>query len=131
LTFVDTSGILAVIDAAQPEHKAAAQAWEELVRTKEELLTTSYVLVELFALVQSRFGIPAVQALDAAFSIVRILWIDAEIHRAALSSVLAASRRNLSLVDCASFEIMRRYGVRTAFAIDRDFLNYGFHTIPD
>jgi predicted nucleic acid-binding protein len=130
LTFVDTSGVLAVIDTAQPEHKAAARAWEELVRTKEDLLTTSYVLVELFALVQSRFGIPAVQALDAAFSIVRIVWIDAEIHRAALSSVLATSRRNLSLVDCASFEVMRRHGIRTAFAVDRDFSDHGFRTVP-
>ena len=73
MTFVDTSGVLAVIDSAQPEHEAAARAWEELVRTKEELLTTRHVLIELFALVQSRFGIPAVHALDAAFSIVRIV----------------------------------------------------------
>ena len=64
------------------------------------------------------------------FSVIKIVWIDAALHQVALSAVLAASRRNLSLVDCASFEVMRRRGVRTAFAIDGDFPDHGFAMIP-
>jgi len=130
LTFVDTSAVVAVIDTLEERHDAAARTWDRLIRTKEPLLTTSYVLVELFALVQRRFGIAVVQALNVAFSTVEIVWINAEIHQIALASVLAASRRKLSLVDCASFEVMRRYGIRTAFAVDGDFVEHGFQMIP-
>jgi predicted nucleic acid-binding protein len=130
LTFVDTSALLSIIDRAEQQHERAAQAWRELVLNDESLLTTSYVVVELFALAQRRLGIAAVEALDAMFSVIDIVWIDAEIHRIALTSVLAASRRHLSLVDCASFEVMRRRGIRTVFALDSDFSDHCFDTIP-
>ena len=68
--------------------------------------------------------------LDTILSVVEIVWIDAEIHRVALSSVLAAGRRNLSLVDCASFEVMRRREIRTVFTLDGDFSDHGFRAIP-
>jgi predicted nucleic acid-binding protein len=49
-----------------------------------------------------------------------------DIHGAAAAALLAARRRSLSLVDCASFEIMRRTGIRTAFAFDRHLSEYGY-----
>ena len=39
---------------------------------------------------------------------------------------MAAGRRDLSLVDCASFEVMRRSGIRTAFAFDPHFGEFGY-----
>jgi len=36
------------------------------------------------------------------------------------------NRRGLSLVDCASFVVMRRYGIEEAFAFDEDFEKEGF-----
>jgi uncharacterized protein len=130
LTFVDSSALLAAIDSAEQQHHAAAQAWRELLLNDEDLVTTSYVVVELLALAQRRLGIAAVRMLDTILSVVEIVWIDAELHRVALSSVLAAGRRNLSLVDCASFEVMRRRGIRTVLTLDGDFSDHGFHTIP-
>jgi predicted nucleic acid-binding protein len=44
--------------------------------------------------------------------------------------MLAAVRRDVSLVDWVSFEVMRRSGIGTAFAFDRDFRRHGFATIP-
>jgi predicted nucleic acid-binding protein len=37
-----------------------------------------------------------------------------------------SARRHLTLVDCASFESMRRLTVRRAFAFDRHFEEQGF-----
>jgi predicted nucleic acid-binding protein len=62
--------------------------------------------------------------------ILRIIWVTEEIHTAAVSAHLVADRRSLSLVDCVSFEIMRRTGVQKAFAFDRHFLDYGFDLNP-
>ena len=98
--FVDTSALLAVLDAGDAQHPHARAAWETLLQQDEPLLTTSYVLVETFA------------------------------HRLGVTALVAASRRQLSLVDCVSFATMRELGLDAAFAFDRDFADQGFRTLP-
>jgi predicted nucleic acid-binding protein len=48
----------------------------------------------------------------------------------AAGAVLLAARLQLSLVDCASFEVMRRAGLREAFAFDAHFAASGFGLVP-
>lgn len=129
--FVDTSALLAVLDANDRGHSAVARAWKDLLSGEHELLTTSYVLVETFALVQSRIGVEAARVLDQdLLPAVAVIWLDEEIHRAAVSALLTAGRRQLSLVDCASFETMRRHGVTTALTLDSHFAEQGFEVLP-
>jgi predicted nucleic acid-binding protein len=52
--------------------------------------------------------------------------VDAELHGAAATALLTAGRRRLSLVDCASFEVMRRESIDRALAYDRHFGEQGF-----
>ncbi|MCJ7583021.1 MAG: hypothetical protein MUP98_21090 [Candidatus Aminicenantes bacterium] len=52
------------------------------------------------------------------------------IGKKAVSTHLIANRRSLSLVDCVSFEVMHRTGVRKAFAFDRHFKEYGYEIYP-
>ncbi len=56
--FVDTSALLAVLDAGDAQHPPARAAWQTLLERDERLITTSYVPVETFALVQNRLGMP-------------------------------------------------------------------------
>lgn len=56
--------------------------------------------------------------------------LDAAIHDAAVSALLVASRRQLSLVDCVSFETMRRLAIQNTFALDPHFAEQGFTLIP-
>jgi predicted nucleic acid-binding protein len=63
-------------------------------------------------------------------SILRTIWVTRDIHEATAGVHLVAARPDLSLVDCASFEVMRRTGVRMAFAFDRHFLDYGCELVP-
>jgi predicted nucleic acid-binding protein len=131
LIFVDTSALFAVIDFDDHQHRVAFAAWRGLVDAKEPLITTNYVVVELFSLAQSRLGFDAVRELENdAFPLLDVVLVDPAIHRAAVAAVFAAGRRNLSLVDCASFEVMRRRGLRTAFTLDRHFAEQGFDTVP-
>ncbi|MDF1537076.1 MAG: VapC toxin family PIN domain ribonuclease, partial [bacterium] len=93
--------------------------------------TTNYVLLECSALIQHRLGFVAVRGIkEDMLGLVNIHWIDPETHRAAVSAFLAASRRKLSLVDCASFEVMRTLGIKLAFAFDSHFKEQGFTCIP-
>ena len=130
-TFVDTSALLAVLDADDAHHSRARRTWHALVTGEDLLLTTSYVLVETFALVQARLGVPAAQLLnDDVVPILRVTWVDEGLHRAAMTALLTARRRDFSLVDCVSFETMRRAGAARAFAFDRHFRQQGFDLVP-
>jgi predicted nucleic acid-binding protein len=129
--FIDTSGLLAYLDADDADHAATRTSWDELLDQGEAFVTTNYVVVEAMSLVQRRFGLPAVKTLQMdVVPILRVVWIDAASHSQAVTALLTANRRNLSLVDCASFETMRRLGISTAFAIDRHFREQGFRVLP-
>lgn len=130
-TFVDTSALLAVMDADDLQNPACAEAWAQLLASPERLVTHSYVLVEVFTLVQRRFGLSAVRFMDHEVSpALEVVWIEAADHRAGMSALLEARRRKVSLVDCVSFAVMRRLAIDRAFAVDRHFRQAGFETLP-
>ncbi len=125
--FVDTSALLAVLDADDRNHPRAKEAWARLLEEDAPAVTTNYVLVETFALVQRRLGLEAVRVLaEDVLPVLAVLWVDEETHRRGLSALLTAGWRELSLVDCVSFEAMRQLGLETAFAFDRHFAEQGF-----
>jgi predicted nucleic acid-binding protein len=94
-------------------------------------VTHNYVVVEATTLARNRLGAGAVRLLhDDLLAPVRVAWVDEHVHAAGLAALLAAPRSGPSLVDWVSFEVMRRLGVETAFAFDRDFRRHGFATIP-
>lgn len=129
--FVDTSAFLAVLDGSDKNHKNAKPFWEKIISSGDVLLCHNYILVETSALILRRFGMEAVRVFEQdIFPILRIIWVTQEVHSAAVSAHLMADRHTLSLVDCVSFEVMRRTGVREAFAYDRHFKNYGYELNP-
>ena len=130
-TFVDTSALLAVLDADDQNHLSARQIWERLVTDEEDLVCTNYILVETFALAQSRFGLEAVRTLQGDIvPVLRIEWMDAQSHGNSVAALLTAARRQLSLVDCASFDAMHHLGITTAFTFDHHFAEQGFGPVP-
>jgi predicted nucleic acid-binding protein len=129
--FIDTSAFLAVLDAADRHHKKAKAVWFDLVRDEVPILCHSYVLVETLALLQHRFGLEAVETFENDVApILTVEWVDENLHRAGVSKVLSSGRKKLSLVDCVSFEVMRRLGIRTAFAFDKHFQGREFDVVP-
>ena len=129
--FVDTSAILALLDGSQPGHRAVSEAWDRAMEAGRRLLTSNYILVESFAVAQRRLGFEAVRAIADGFCpLMETLFVNEETHLAATAAFLAAGRRRLSFVDCASFELMRRHGVREALALDDDFARQGFRLLP-
>ena len=129
--FLDTSALFAVLDADDRYHAGADKVWRELIAGNEELVSTNYVLVETFALIQRRLGMAAVRTLEEdILPLVRVVWIGESDHRSAVAAFLTTGRRELSLVDCASFLVMRRQDIRVAFAFDQDFQAQGFAALP-
>jgi predicted nucleic acid-binding protein len=129
--FVDTSALMAVVIEADDRHESAAGVWAELLADREPAYTTNYVLVETCTLLQRRHGVPYVRRFQAgALPTLRTVWVTPEQHEAALEALLVSNRRDLSLVDCTSFVVMRELGIEKAFALDQHFTEQGFRIVP-
>ena len=125
--FVDTSALYAVLDRDDANHTFAAAEWRRLVDGETTLVVSNYVIVETTALVQHRLGMQAVRALvDSMESVLVVEWVTRDDHSSAQSAVITANRRKLSLIDCTSFVIMRRLGLRQVFTFDAHFAEQGF-----
>jgi predicted nucleic acid-binding protein len=129
MIFVDTSAFMALLDRDDQQHAVAEHTWQKLLEDGNELVCNNYVLAEAYALIQSRYGMDILRAFhENAIPVLNIDWLSLEEHEAAVSMMLTANRRGLSLVDCASIETMRRLGVRTIFAFDPHFSELGFES---
>lgn len=129
--FIDTSALYALLDGDELRHADVVAAWQAVADNGWILFTSNYVLVETFALVQRRLGLEAVHALaDVFVPLLQPVWVDEELHAAAVASLFTAVERRLSLVDCVSFELMRRLGLTDVLALDSDFARQGFNLLP-
>lgn len=131
MIFVDTSAILAILIPDDLNHLRAMQHWRTLLEEDQTLLTNNYVLVESIAIIQKRLGLSKMHDFqEKLLPFMTIGWIDEDQHHAAIRHVLAANRRQLSLVDCGGFETMRRLKIEKVFTFDDHFREQGFEVIP-
>lgn len=111
-------------------HVAAAGALATLLGAGERLVTHAYVVVETSALVQRRLPPPALRDLHRRLlPVVEVRAVAEDEHDRAVSALVAAPS-GPSLVDRASFEVMRAAGIESAFTFDRHFAAEGFHALP-
>ena len=59
-----------------------------------------------------------------------IEWVDESTHWEGTMGVLAAGSKKMSLVDCVSFDVIRRLGIKFVFTFDKHFKKQGFTCIP-
>jgi len=112
-------------------HVSAKEQWIELILAEATLVCSDYVLIETLALIQHRIGLAAVRVFqEDIFPLLNIEWVDESTYRSGVASVLTAARRDLSLVDCISFEVMRRLGIHSVFAFDNHFREQAFACLP-
>lgn len=129
--FVDTSALYALLVETEEDHRSVLRSFEQLLRKGRSLLTTNYVVLESVALLQHRFGLAPIRDLvDRLLPVITVRWVTESLHRRGFARLVARDRRQLSLVDCVSFEFMEEEGMQQALALDRDFEDEGFHTLP-
>ena len=125
--FVDTSAFYSLLDRDDANHAVAKQIWPRVLAGNSILVSTNYILVETFALVQNRLGMAAVTDFQQnIMPILSIEWVDAGLHNAGVEMLIVANRRKLSLVDCISFATCRKLGIDRVFAFDQHFVEQGF-----
>lgn len=131
MIYIDTSAFLAMINSDDPDHDLAMKTWQQLIEDEQTLVCNNYVLVESIALIQRRVGLKAVSILhNDILPFIQIDWLDEELHNSIVKALVKNDRRQISLVDRSSFDTMRRYDIKTAFAFDNHFSEQGFDIIP-
>ena len=129
--FADTSGLYALLVGSEEGHADLVRAFRNILTESRPLRTTSYVLIETIALLQSRIGLESVRDFDEhVFPLLSVEWVSEDLHRRGARRVSMENRRRLSVVDCVSFEFMRQQGISDVLGLDRHFEEAGYRLLP-
>ena len=129
--FVDTSGWARYLNQQDPLHPEASKAFRQVVSRGSGLVTTNYVLSELVPLMSVRMRINRLDVLAAVERIhqlrfLSILYIDQDLDAQAWALLRQYSDKEWSLVDAASFVVMRAAGISEALTTDHHFEQAGY-----
>jgi len=125
MIFVDTGAWYASLVPTDPDH-AQAKSW--LAANNSRLLTTDYVIDETLTLLRTRGERKRALLLGARFFRDGL----AEIHKITAADLSLAWKtfeqfddKGWSFTDCTSKVVMEELGIRTAFAFDHHFKQFG------
>lgn len=129
--FADTSAFYALLVRTDEAHGPVRAAFAACLEARRPLWTTSFVIVETMALLQHRIGLDAARDFDDdVLPAVRVRWVDEHLYRLGVDRLRREDRRQISLVDCVSFEFMVYQGIDAALAVDPHFAEAGFRVLP-
>jgi predicted nucleic acid-binding protein len=126
---LDTSGLLALLDAREPLHQKACDEY----RNASLRLTHGLVLAELVALGNAR-GVPPDTLLRFVMSLlanpdISTIWPDESLASQAIALLLARQGRGYSLCDAVSFVLMNARAIDAALTTDEHFEDEGFRRL--
>ncbi len=115
--------------AAVPGPGGACIVPRACIPNNAALLSTSYVLVETYALLDRRLGREAARRFREEFSpLLEIVWVSRNLHERAMD-LFIASPHSLSLVDAASFLCLRDLQIERVWAFDQHFAEEGLDLV--
>ncbi len=125
--FVDTSGIFALLVKNDSMHPRAKESFDRFAQNRAQLYASSFVLVETTALLHKRIGLDSVRDFNTKIlPLLEIIWTDKEWYARAIQRLFLQNHKDISLVDCLSFEIMESFDISLAFSFDKHFEEMGF-----
>ena len=125
---VDTSAVYALLDQSDACHPSAKASLESLKRARSEPVLTNFIVAECHALSLARLG-----ARLARNWLLSNIWVvervTADDEAMARDIIRKYTDKTFSYTDATSFAVMDRLGLRTAFAFDPHFRQYGLQVI--
>ncbi len=124
--FIDTSAFCAIWEPGDPHHEGAKKIHARLAEEAIVYHSHDWVFLETMFLLRKRLG--RSQAARAGQIILQnpAICIHAMDDGLRPTALQEHGTRPVSLVDAASFVLMRREGIERAFAFDKDFERAGF-----
>jgi hypothetical protein len=126
MIFVDTSVWFAAHVVEDGDHLRARQLF---LNAPSDFITTDYIVDELLTLLLARNQRDvAVRIGDGFWSehFCKLHWVSQEDVLAAWQVFNSINDKKWSFTDCVSYAVMKRLGIREAYALDDDFRQFGF-----
>ena len=127
--FVDTGAWLALADRGDEHHDDARTIVEHLKRQRATLVLSEFVFAESLTLIRYRrshswavrFGRLVLES-----RLAELVDVDERTRHRAWEIFQRYEDKDFSFTDCTSFALMEQMSLKTAFAFDRHFRQYGF-----
>lgn len=128
--FLDTVGVLALLDVRDQWHAVAETAWVRMLASKADFLTTTLVLVECANAAARRSHRAEIVELKESLTAIGAVVIPTEEEWGlAWRNYARGDAASAGIVDHLSFLVMRRYRLTQAFTNDRHFSAAGFEVL--
>jgi hypothetical protein len=130
--FLDTAGLIAWVNKDDRWHDLARQKWSALIHSREPLLTSSLILIEIGD------GLSRIHLRPLAVKLNRQLLEAPDVEIVHVTPALQAagwklfderSDKDWGITDCISFAIMQERGLSQAFTLDHHFEQAGFERL--
>src|SRR3972149_3394767 len=132
--FVDTGAFIALTDADDENHKAAAAFYRNAKEKGTRFVTTNFVVCETLNYLRARIShnIAALFRENLKKSgFIEIITVIPSIEDAAFTIFKRYTDKDFSFTDCTSFAIMRSHKLKRAFAFDKHLEQFeGISRLP-
>ncbi len=130
--FLDTSGLIALVNTDDQWHRRAEIVWAELSDSGADLITTSLVLIELadgLSRVHHRgLAMQLVDALERSRR-VEIVQVDERLEKLGWQLFRVREDKDWGMTDCVSMSLMADRRIQDVFTADHHFEQAGFNIL--
>ena len=130
--FLDSAGLLALLNVRDSLHTTAARLWDEFLATRTPLITTSLVLIELAdCLSSARHRSLAVDLRQQLlrFSLCEIVLATPELETDGWDLYSNRPDKDWGMTDCISMLVAKQRGATRIFTADHHFEQAGFEVL--
>ncbi len=131
--FLDTGYVIALELSSDQNHRSALKHWRSVAKSLPLLTTTTYVFDEIVTFFNSRgHHAKAVEIGNRLLNSpsVKLVHVDDKLFLEGWRYFQKHKDKGYSLTDCISFLVMTEFGIDTAFAFDKHFIQARFKTLP-
>lgn len=135
MIFIDTSAFYAMEVQVDINHEDALKVKTDIAKNRYGTpITSNYIINETLTLLRFKAGHQEAVAfkdkIDGSKSI-KIIRIEESTDNSAWNIFKKHQDKELSIVDCTSFVIMKELGIKTGFAFDQHFAQMKFKVVPN
>ena len=129
--FVDTSAWIMLLNSSERQHKEAKERYRQLANTK--LVVTNLVISETYTWLRIKVGFKeALNFLNAMqrkkeLGQLEVIYSDYNFEQEAVLLLKKYRDHDFSYADAVSFAVMKKSGLKSAFAYDSHFVTAGFN----
>lgn len=132
--FVDTGAFIALTDADDENHKAAASFYRNAKEKGARFVTTNFVVCETMNYLRARISHQIAVLFRENLKksgFIEIVTVTPAIEDAASTIFKRYTDKDFSFTDCTSFSMMRSLKIKEAFAFDKHFEQFeGIGRLP-